>query len=64
MCSSSLHPSLHPSPHPSKVGNGLVKPLVLRLSMGGGNRLASGDMSARLPISSIQVKKKSEKIYL
>ena len=30
-------------------GNALVTPLVLRVSMGGGNRLPSDDPSARLP---------------
>lgn len=32
----------------SKAGNAPVVPLVLRVSMGGANRLPSGDMSVRL----------------
>lgn len=35
-------------PHPPKVGNVLVTPLILWVSMAGDNRLPSGDMPARL----------------
>ena len=40
---------------PLKGGNALVTPLVLQVSMGGGDRLPSGDPSARLP--SYRIKK-------
>lgn len=32
-----------------KVGSALVTPLVFQMSLGGGNRLPSGDPSTRLP---------------
>ena len=36
-------------PKPFKASNALVTPLVLVVSMGGGDHLPSGDTSARLP---------------
>uniref|UniRef100_A0A2H1VEQ9 SFRICE_002834 n=1 Tax=Spodoptera frugiperda TaxID=7108 RepID=A0A2H1VEQ9_SPOFR len=34
---------------PRKAGNALVTPLVFQVSMGGGDCILSGDLSARLP---------------
>ena len=42
---------------PKKGGNALVTTLVLRVSMGGGDRLPSGEPSARLPRYFIKKKK-------
>lgn len=41
-------PLPQPLSHPPKAGDALVSPLVLRISMGSGNCLPSGDTSARL----------------
>lgn len=43
-------PSPHPPPSVPKTGKALVMPLVQWVSMGGGNRIPSDDMSARLPL--------------
>lgn len=41
-------PSHHSPPHSPKAGYVLLTPVVLRLSLGGSNRILLDDMSARL----------------
>lgn len=47
-----LLPYPHPPPHPPNASNTPVTLLVLLMSMSVGNRLPSGDATARLPVIS------------